>query len=222
MSRADATEAVNAPIEVREMRMADVAETVRVHEFAFAGSMNARLGRGYATQFLRSFVEERESIGLVAVSGDAILGYAVGAPDGYARQLTRRTFWAGALGIARRPWLLLSARFRNAVLARIVGSVPRRRARPPDSDHGDGRQVHLVAIGVAKDWRRAGIGRRLLEAFEDRADLTGATRLSLTVYEDNHPAIRMYEAAGWRPDGERASGTLTYHKLLSPAKRGGS
>lgn len=60
----------------------------------------------------------------------------------------------------------------------------------------EGSAATLVTIQVARHHRRAGLGRRLLDAFEERAAADGARVLKLGVHRDN-PARALYEAAGW-------------------------
>ena len=52
---------------------------------------------------------------------------------------------------------------------------------------------------VARNSRRGGIGRALLEAALDWARQHGATRAQLLVDLDNAPALVYYERLGWQP-----------------------
>jgi ribosomal-protein-alanine N-acetyltransferase len=67
-----------------------------------------------------------------------------------------------------------------------------------------GDAVDLVAIGVAAERRRAGIGRRLLEHCAARAKAAGGARLMLEVAADNATALAFYRAAGFVEAGRRA------------------
>jgi RimJ/RimL family protein N-acetyltransferase len=60
-----------------------------------------------------------------------------------------------------------------------------------------------LGIGVRADWRGRGLGRRLLEACIERAWAAGLARIELAARADNHAAIRLYEAAGFRHEGVR-------------------
>ena len=53
----------------------------------------------------------------------------------------------------------------------------------------------IATIGVLPEHRGKGIGRALLEACEGRLPIK---RIRLSVRQDNHEAIRMYEKAGYR------------------------
>ena len=57
-------------------------------------------------------------------------------------------------------------------------------------------------IAVRDDWQGKGVGTRLVEACLDLADnWLGLTRLDLSVYTDNAPAIALYEKFGFVVEG---------------------
>jgi len=69
------------------------------------------------------------------------------------------------------------------------------------------RRRHVASLGmvVHEAWQRRGIGSALLRAAIDLADRwLGLTRLELTVYADNEPAIRLYEKFGFCVEGRFA------------------
>lgn len=60
----------------------------------------------------------------------------------------------------------------------------------------------LIAIATGPAWQRRGIGRRLLLSVEDvvaSSGEVGAAAVRLTVAEDNLPARRFFESAGYEP-----------------------
>ena len=64
------------------------------------------------------------------------------------------------------------------------------------------RHVGMLAIAVHDAWQGRGIGTALLGAAVDLADRwLNLTRLELTVYTDNEPAIRLYEKFGFKVEG---------------------
>ena len=65
----------------------------------------------------------------------------------------------------------------------------------------DEAEVYRVAADPA--FRRRGIGSRLLSAFLDTCASRGVKQVSLEVRSRNLPAVRMYEAAGFRQSGLR-------------------
>jgi len=66
------------------------------------------------------------------------------------------------------------------------------------------RRRHAAGIGMAvrDDWQGKGIGTALMEAALDLADnWLNVTRLELSVFADNEPAMRLYEKFGFVVEG---------------------
>lgn len=64
-------------------------------------------------------------------------------------------------------------------------------------------EAHITTFAVHPDWRRQGIGERLLLAFLDLAADRHAHEATLEVRLSNLPARRLYEKFGFRPVGLR-------------------
>ena len=67
-----------------------------------------------------------------------------------------------------------------------------------------GRRAHVGAFGMAvhDGWIGKGIGTRLLTALVDRAEnWLGLTRIELTVFTDNAPAIALYRKFQFEVEG---------------------
>ena len=56
---------------------------------------------------------------------------------------------------------------------------------------------HIVTIDVHPDYRRQGIGHRLMELTEERLRQRGAHRIVLEAGVLNHPALEFYEKLGY-------------------------
>ena len=139
-----------------------------------------------------------------AESGDAAalvaLARAVGAePEGW---LITDGDWRSVPD--ERRYLRAVARSpRGAVLVavsggRIVGRLSIARDPHPASSH-----VADVGLMVAREARRRGIGRALMEAAVDWARAHGVRKLELHVFPHNEPALALYEALGYRREGLR-------------------
>jgi ribosomal protein S18 acetylase RimI-like enzyme len=68
---------------------------------------------------------------------------------------------------------------------------------------GDDDRAHLYAMWVDPRSRRAGVGRRLVEAVLAWASAEGATEIELGVTAINHAAVDFYEGLGFADTGER-------------------
>ncbi len=65
-------------------------------------------------------------------------------------------------------------------------------------------EAELLTIAVSPEFQGRGIGRELLESFEEAARRRGALRAFLEVCAANHPAIALYRACGYAEAGRRA------------------
>lgn len=64
-------------------------------------------------------------------------------------------------------------------------------------------EAELLTLAVDPSARRQGIGRRLLEAFENASRARGAESAFLEVAVDNVAARALYRATGWQESGVR-------------------
>jgi len=96
--------------------------------------------------------------------------------------------------------LMLEDRLRRAVLVaeiggQVVGMVT---GQMLVSTAEGGASVLVEDMVVTEAVRHRGVGRALLRAVEEWAAARGASRLQLLADRENHPALRFYEARGWR------------------------
>jgi ribosomal-protein-alanine N-acetyltransferase len=66
-----------------------------------------------------------------------------------------------------------------------------------------GNDAEVLTLAVARDWRRRGIARALLEDLFDRARRAGTAAVGLEVAADNLGARRLYETCGFVSTGRR-------------------
>jgi ribosomal protein S18 acetylase RimI-like enzyme len=64
--------------------------------------------------------------------------------------------------------------------------------------------VGALGMGVRREWRRQGVGRRLLEECLGMARAAGIEKVELEVFNDNDGAIRLYESHGFTREGVKA------------------
>jgi ribosomal protein S18 acetylase RimI-like enzyme len=186
----------------RAMSHADVPSVVGLHLDAFAGSMGAALGPGYARGFLDWFVDAPEAITTVVERDGQVAGYVVGAVHGYATRMNRALLPTIVRGIVANPRVLLHRNFAPQLPQRLATLASRTLGARASGANGvavDPGVFALVGIGVSPAARGRGVGKQLLADFEARvfADPRFHT-ITLEVYQDNPAAIRLYEQAGWK------------------------
>ena len=205
-----------SPIVITDITEGKIVEAAsKVHLEAFSGYLNARLGATYAGALINWFAHEKEAIAIAAVDGhDHVIGYAIGAPAHLVRVLRQDMFWVTVRSLVLRPWLLLDVRLWKVGTARLKGMIG-----PGDSHRSSDLPepaMSLFGIGVVSSYRKTGVGRRLLQAFEDKARALGMRSLLLWVYEDKTATRRLYEKCGWRhcPSSSPSTKVSKYIRLL--------
>jgi len=71
------------------------------------------------------------------------------------------------------------------------------------TDHAALRHVAKISMAVSTDFRRAGVGKRLLEEAETWARFHKIHKITLDVLANNRPALRLYEKMRYREEGAR-------------------
>ena len=96
--------------------------------------------------------------------------------------------------------LLNSAPFRKRSLSTPSFETLRDSLPPVPTD-----VYYIRTIGVARDWRRHGLGKRLLQMTIENGGGAGYNRFRLDVRADNTAAIHLYTGFGFVPIGEAAN-----------------
>jgi ribosomal protein S18 acetylase RimI-like enzyme len=66
--------------------------------------------------------------------------------------------------------------------------------------------VGRLGMGVRFEWRRQGIGRRMLDACLSLARKAGVEKVELEVFSDNVAALRLYDSFGFSQEGRKVRG----------------
>ncbi len=64
-------------------------------------------------------------------------------------------------------------------------------------------EAEILSIGVAKDWQRKGIGRRLVDGLARAVARAEVKRVFLEVAADNAAALALYSRLGFTETGRR-------------------
>mgnify|MGYP000536313558 CR=1 FL=1 len=76
-------------------------------------------------------------------------------------------------------------------------------------------EAEILTIGVLPDRRQGGLGAVLLSSVMDRLRIAGCGALFLEVADDNHPAIALYNSAGFLAAGRRKG----YYRLTDGGRQ---
>lgn len=211
------------PMPATDMRIIDIvgsnmiSAVTKIHLEAFQGYLNTHLGPSYAHELIQWFTKQDSAIALAAIdSNHQIIGYAIGAPVGLAQKLRRDMFWITAQSLVLHPCVILDKRLWKAGRARFSFNLePKNVNAGPDLAEPT---FSLRGIGVRSSHQHRGVGKLLLNAFEERAKMLRAKSLLLWVYSDKAATRRLYEKCGWKacPDSITVAGTIKYVRVLDP------
>ncbi len=76
----------------------------------------------------------------------------------------------------------------------------------PGHPNTGARHVGVLGMGIVRECRGQGLGRRLLGALLDRARAAGLEKIELAVYASNHAAISLYRSFGFQDEGCKRRG----------------
>lgn len=181
---------------VRDAAVADLGVVATLHAAAFAGEIGPLAGRGYMTAFLRWFIETPGSVALVAEEQGRILGYVLGAPNGYGPGQTRDLLPVIIEGVVRNlPRIVAHPSFRRQIRFRAANLLLRRDPRSTIHEATPRDVYCLVGIGTDAASRGRGVGKALVRALCGRS---GGRAVILDVFKDNTAARALYVHCGFR------------------------
>lgn len=199
-------------ITIRSYQEADIDRLSSIHKAAFKGYMNSSMGKGYIKAFLKWFLTYQGTVTLMAQMDDTACGYIVGAPMGYDSVMNQALFNTALIGILTHPLVLFHKNFLAAVVIKlkmIVGLKHVNKAK----DTLPGKGISLVGIAVDPACEGKGVGKQLMQQFEQQAIQKGMDYMCLSVYSSNQRAKSVYEKQGWALLQDN-DGVMYYYKLL--------
>lgn len=69
-------------------------------------------------------------------------------------------------------------------------------------DEGNEDEYHIAMLAIATEARGKGVGQQLLDVAQAKAKEAGFNKISLTVVQDNLPALNLYQKKGFNIVGE--------------------
>ncbi len=161
---------------------------IQIHLAAFEGFFLQSMGKRFLKELYRGFLTEPSGLCMVAIDGNAVLGFVVGTtePERFFRKLLRNRWHAfvlaGVPSLALHP---LSAG------KKLLSALCYRGERPPELPNA----TLLSSIGVVSTRRGAGIGKILISAFCEEATASGALSVFLTTDRDKNDAVNHFYLA---------------------------
>lgn len=174
---------------IHEIEPPVLASVARLHETAM-GLLLTAMGPAFVFKYFETAAKDPDVIGFCALADtNRAIGYIVGTPrpDRLNSQLTRPLTWF-ALQCFRlafsRPRVLWQALVSSSSQG---GQMPR-----------DGRAIELVYVAVDPQCRGLGVGRALMQAFQDDSRAAGYRSVLASQELDNEASIRLFTAMGYR------------------------
>jgi GNAT superfamily N-acetyltransferase len=182
-------------ITLKSLTADNVDDLVTVHQLAYKTRPNLTyyLGRRFVASSFTFFYNKDDRYGVVAYDGVRPLGFCVGASFVPFRLLNSYRKADAIISLFVRPWLWLH---------RAVGLRLARDALSGDSEKEpdiDGpRYCFIYSIAVVPDASGKGIGKKLLEGFENLGKQRGLNRCIIPIGADNVASIKMARGRGYK------------------------
>jgi ribosomal protein S18 acetylase RimI-like enzyme len=193
-------------------REVDLRATAAMHVAELPHGLFPHLGSRFVERWHRAHLRSDYGVIIVAVDGDAVVGFLVGTIDRRAHvawimaQHRREFLVAGGLAMLARPWLIASfLRTRGRRYARRI-LAPRKAdaviTGPAEASAiPSGNVAVLEAVVVDYPARGRGIGTAHVDAFLANVAAAGIDQVELVTKADARGAGGFYERGGWRRVG---------------------
>jgi ribosomal protein S18 acetylase RimI-like enzyme len=192
----------------------DLPAMSRAHVALLPVGLFPSLGARFVRRWQRTFLDSRHGVGYVVVdpaaAPDEIVGFLLGTSDQAAHTTAlmadRRTMASlaatGFAALCVRPRVaarLLRSRVRPWTHRLLHRQKELARAGPRTSP----QVAVMTALAVHPDWRKSGIGERLVAHFVEQVRTAGATWAELQTSTGPLGATGFYERLGWEAGSQR-------------------
>ncbi|MCB2213411.1 hypothetical protein KQI52_14950 [bacterium] len=203
-------------VTVVPMREEHIEGLVDVYLQAFHDRPSGKMGRAYARQFLRWFMNYDHGLAFAAVEGRDVLGFGVGAVLGYQKQMNRAMFWTVFWSLLPRPWLWANKDVLHNVTVRIKVALGlyKKPASAPDI-HYPAPTMSYVGAGVSDKARGKRVGKKIYTAFSTTTENSGKYKaIRGTVHETNAPVNKILSGLGWKEMATDENGYVEWAKIF--------
>ena len=181
---------------------ADLENLIQIHLDSFQGYLNTSLGVNYVRSMLKWFIKLDSALLLVCYNSEQIIGYAMGAPDGYSVNLQKALLTKMIWGILTHPKSFAHPNFFGQFKIRIQNMFKMK------SQFTDKIQLEkqifnksdtytLVGLAISPEFRGNIIIFQLLKEFEKHVWAKKFKAFRLTVYKFNNSVIQLYKYLKW-------------------------
>lgn len=173
---------------VRAGSLADAPVAAALHTSEIDEGFLPRLGQRFLRRLYRRIVHHPGSFLVVAEEDGSVMGFVAGSEN---------------VGALYRSFMVRDGVVAGVVaLLRIVSSLPRvvETLRYPAQHRGnDLPAAELLALAVVPEARGRGVGRTLVDAFQEELLRRAVNAARVVTAKDNHPSLALYESCGFRP-----------------------
>ena len=188
-------------IELRKLDETNLPAIADLHARAFPDGALTMLGKSALLRYYDwQMTGPHDSVAMGAFVDHGLAGFCFagvfrGATSGF---LKKNRMWL-TLRLLTRPWLLCRPQIRGNIPNPIrLVTHGRNAAAEPNATVKPTPKFGILAIAVAPQHRRLGIGKELMRDAEQTAIGANLTEMILSVRVSNHNAIEFYESLGWR------------------------
>jgi len=175
---------------IRAAVKSDYKTLADIHVKAFDEFFLTSLGVGFMRTYYKASLESKESIAFCAIDESGkIIGFSSGCSQaaGFHKRLLKSNF--------------LLFLFQGITLTFTNPKAIIRLARNLDKNENpadDGKYAELLSIGVLPSSKGLGVGKALINAFEEDAKKRGCKKISLTTdYTGNQDVLSFYKKTGY-------------------------
>ena len=203
---------------LKKPNMDDLESIAECRRIVFPDSVVSKMGRWYLVKIFKMFVTSPNHFIFYIERDNKCVGYCSGSLGtleitglGSTSSMIHYAFWEGILSLMVRPWLL----FEKSIITKWpfiiqkfferIKKIFRGKYYVIEKKNSSPEVVWIIDVGVHPDYRRLGIGSKLLVEFDNRVINFGILRGGLTVKKSNLGAIKVYNKHGWNIHETRSS-----------------
>jgi len=192
-------------IQMYEVELTHLKRIAVLHVECFPDSILGKLGRGVVERYYRwQLVGPHEGCHLGAWASGELVGFCfAGRFNGAIGGFVRRHKFYVAIQLLMRPRVWFDDGLREALYVGFKAlRGPKRSKKSVNTQRFPSakRPFGILSLAVSPRYRRAGIGKRLMDAVSSAAMQQGESRIGLTVRPENKSAVDFYLRIGWQKD----------------------